>query len=448
MAHLARAGSRDATVPPFWARRAARLLDAAAAASGDRPEARPASHYSELPNKEHWWWDSERANDGGALNDEEMRSAFRRAAGPAGARPPLPPLPSDFTLLAHNPASYAGRAGWQLVQSRSAGRASRLRIAAPPAAAAPLTLTSRNLRRFVAPWRQLLARAEAGVVLDGQAIPPDRLAAAAAVANASGAEAVPLCRLAAPPSAWAVGEECGLGSWQPAERGPSSGGHIKQAMQSPFAIVSGGGGAAAAGSGGGRSAVAAAAARDKVAADLLSLGVYLANLFVLTSDASPAVLTDEAPLRPGGNLLLLGGPAHNAQTARLAAYWAEVGHAVSWSAPSPGGVEAVSIGGCELPTAGVGLAVLGPRPGGGLALVLSGDARGIRSVLSAGEPTIPPMARAPFSSMLPDFLAVGPEFGARGFGGALAAGFLGFDWSAGEGGSSWFGVDCAPPGGG
>jgi hypothetical protein len=35
--------------------------------------------YDELPGKEHWWWDSHTANDGGVTNDPAMRAMFERA---------------------------------------------------------------------------------------------------------------------------------------------------------------------------------------------------------------------------------------------------------------------------------------------------------------------------------------------------------------------------------
>ena len=67
----------------------------------------------------------------------------------------------------------------------------------------------------------------------------------------------------------------------------------------------------------------------------------------------------------------------------------------------------------------MGALLLGPTPRGGLALVVAGDAAGLRDAVSAGEPTIPPMARAPFSNTLPDYLVTGPRFGALGYGGVL-----------------------------
>ena len=148
--------------------------------------------------------------------------------------------------------------------------------------------------------------------------------------------------------------------------------------------------------------------------------------------------------------MLLGGPRHNRATARLAAYWRHIGHAASWAAAGGGergdaDVDELALGGCALPTRGVGALVLGPRPGGGLALVVSGDAAGLRDAVAAGEPTIPPMARSPFSNTLPDFLVTGPAFGALGYGGVLAAGFFGNRWELDDSwGASYLAGDCTP----
>ena len=127
----------------------------------------------------------------------------------------------------------------------------------------------------------------------------------------------------------------------------------------------------------------------------------------------------------------------NRLTAEVAAYWASIGHAATWEG------EQLVLDGCPMPTHGVGALVLGPRPGGGLALVVSGDVAGLRDATAAGEPTIPPMARSPFSNTLPDFLVTGPDFAAKGFGGTLAAGFFGPRWEmSGRWGASYMALDC------
>jgi hypothetical protein len=35
--------------------------------------------YQELAGKAHWWWDTDAANDGGSVNDPQLRSFYQRA---------------------------------------------------------------------------------------------------------------------------------------------------------------------------------------------------------------------------------------------------------------------------------------------------------------------------------------------------------------------------------
>ena len=61
---------------PRFSRRMLRALLAAGA---------KATELVEVPEKEHWWWDTKRSNDGGCVNDGKMRGFFsqclRRAVG-------------------------------------------------------------------------------------------------------------------------------------------------------------------------------------------------------------------------------------------------------------------------------------------------------------------------------------------------------------------------------
>ena len=65
-----RVGAADTTVPPFFARRMFRLLKQAG---------HPDVTYNEAPQKEHWWWDSHKPNDGGCMNDAAVRAFLHRA---------------------------------------------------------------------------------------------------------------------------------------------------------------------------------------------------------------------------------------------------------------------------------------------------------------------------------------------------------------------------------
>ncbi|KAK3276441.1 hypothetical protein CYMTET_15481 [Cymbomonas tetramitiformis] len=139
------------------------------------------------------------------------------------------------------------------------------------------------------------------------------------------------------------------------------------------------------------------------------------------------------------NLVLLGGPDVNRWSAQAVA-WAE-----RTDSSTDNGVDAVlsnlqvRIGPCAFTGPGIGAALLAPvlRPEGPhdkdvtrrLALVIAGtDIRGLRDAVWLATPTIPPMARQPFTNLFPDFVVTGPEIAGHGIGGFRAAGYWGDHW--------------------
>ena len=62
-------------------------------------------------------------------------------------------------------------------------------------------------------------------------------------------------------------------------------------------------------------------------------------------------------------------------------------------------------------------------------LVAAGtDMAGTELAMRLASPTIPPMTRAPFTNLLPDWIVLGPEARLLGYGGVRAAGFWGNQW--------------------
>ena len=60
---MIRIGAADRTVHPYYTRRMFRLFR----------QQQTNVTYSELDDKEHWWWDTYKTNDGGAVNDPVIR---------------------------------------------------------------------------------------------------------------------------------------------------------------------------------------------------------------------------------------------------------------------------------------------------------------------------------------------------------------------------------------
>ena len=62
-------------------------------------------------------------------------------------------------------------------------------------------------------------------------------------------------------------------------------------------------------------------------------------------------------------------------------------------------------------------------------LVLAANsARGLRNVARLAAPTIPPMTRAPFTNLAPDWLIAGANLPEDGLAGLWGAGFWGNRW--------------------
>eukprot|EP00301_Raphidiophrys_heterophryoidea_P006222 c12528_g1_i1.p1 GENE.c12528_g1_i1~~c12528_g1_i1.p1 ORF type:complete len:916 (-),score=213.85 c12528_g1_i1:50-2758(-) len=96
--HIVRTGSNDNSVPPYYSRKLARLLQ----------EAGVEVTFRELAGKEHWWWDTVTPNDGGVLFDSEIRdfldSRIQNMVEDATAT-----LPAKFTVTSLNPSTFDGR---------------------------------------------------------------------------------------------------------------------------------------------------------------------------------------------------------------------------------------------------------------------------------------------------------------------------------------------------
>ncbi len=87
------------------------------------------------------------------------------------------------------------------------------------------------------------------------------------------------------------------------------------------------------------------------------------------------------------------------------------------------------LGHCVFQSPNMGVLSLVPYSGSRLALVITGTSlSSIRDVIHLATPTIPPMARSPFSNLVPNYVITGPDFRAQGPGGCLCAGFGGNRW--------------------
>ncbi|CAD7943000.1 unnamed protein product [Amoebophrya sp. A120] len=128
-----RVGAKDGATPPWYSRRLARSLVVPESGvpgsfgGGLTTHPRvgrsrgPSIDYEEVPDKEHWWWDTNRPNDGGVLNDPRMRQWYKQIFQVAAATPTIADafvtltesMKSNIMIPAENNASscVAGKGG-------------------------------------------------------------------------------------------------------------------------------------------------------------------------------------------------------------------------------------------------------------------------------------------------------------------------------------------------
>ncbi|KAL8611053.1 hypothetical protein ACOMHN_042669 [Nucella lapillus] len=401
---LFRIGANDRTVHPFFTRRMYRLL---------REEGSQVT-LTELEGLEHWWWDTWETNDGGVVNDKQMRTfaadclssahASQTKSTPGGEEGACT---KDSTscgqeekgvwgrrsetggaeLVTHNPALGEGLRGVRVLQQTVPFRASKIKINITDNNA---YLTTTNVRRFslTEPPNRPVHWQQKRISIDGQA-------------ELSGevlkSRTVKFCKTS---GRWSV---CTDDVHSEQQRGHLTQGPARRIAEQQFVIVVG--------------------TQGKQAATerLQAYAVYVANLFYLTSDTTAPVVKDtditEQHLE-NTNVILIGGPAQNLFAARFL-------HKI----PVKVNDQAIQLGDCSFSEGRMGILTLAPNGATYLAMVLMGTTLdGLADVISLATPTIPPMARSPFSNLLPDFVVTGKGYGRRGPGGFLCAGFWGNQW--------------------
>ncbi|XP_030854704.1 uncharacterized secreted protein ARB_06907 [Strongylocentrotus purpuratus] len=409
---LTRIGANDRTVHPFFVRRMNRLLK----------ERGINVTYSELAGKEHWWWDTWKTNDGGAVNDPKLRDF-------TNAHAILPPslshtatsecnvgegegrcTPSSsenkysqsasgsgeggerVTLTVVNPALGEGLRGARVIQQLVPFRTSTIKMVLSNDKA---ELSTRNVARFSITalrhisynWRNINLLQIDGILLDSE--------------KESGSivkeNSTHFCKTDT--GSWQI---CASAVLKDGERDSDTYGPARRVAERKFLIVTG-------------------TMNEETSATLLHLAVYLANLFLLTSDTVATVIEDATltvEMAAPHNLIIIGGPGDNG--------WAQ-----RFVDRVPLGINenGLSLGWCHFSDPQTGALFLAPHREGSLALVLMGNSlQGLEDIMRLASPTIPPMTRSPFSNMVPDYVITGPDFKAKGPGGYECAGFWGNMW--------------------
>ncbi|XP_014674933.1 PREDICTED: uncharacterized protein LOC106815023 [Priapulus caudatus] len=418
---MIRVGGNDRTVHPYYSRRMYRVLK----------EQGTNVTYVELPGKEHWWWDTWAENDGGVVNDAQLRQFMssvmmtdpQQSCTDAACSEPSSNRYTEaanmgrryeFTYTVTNPADFESMEGVKIIQQETPMRTSKLRVAVH---GKMVNITTINVAKFhiergTRPmWDGIEKLYLDGIRLDvvdaddedicyqhGQdhtwesciyEIPPGGTTSEPSSENAAESD-TDAANTPTSGKLTTVNRE-----WQ--QYGPA-----RRVAEKRFIIVAGTGGTSG--------------------PLLLRYAVLLANLFYMTSDGVAVVVRDvdlSSVDADDANLVVVGGPHENAHAARLLA-------ALPQLVVAPGSIRLAA---CSFDAARTGVLTLAPGGRHGLALVLAGNSpAGLEDVVKLAMPTIPPMARSPFSNQVPDFVVTGPETAARGPGGFLCAGFWGNAW--------------------
>eukprot|EP00730_Choanoeca_flexa_P004489 TRINITY_DN11710_c0_g1_i5.p1 TRINITY_DN11710_c0_g1~~TRINITY_DN11710_c0_g1_i5.p1 ORF type:complete len:877 (+),score=197.04 TRINITY_DN11710_c0_g1_i5:98-2728(+) len=112
-----RHGSADRTVPVWMGRRYSRVL----AQHGIDP------HYEELAGKDHWWWDTSVANDGGVMFDSTLRNAIEQAFATPDIQSGANRV-TNFKVVSLNPATFGPKFGLQILDLGTPGRRASLDV--------------------------------------------------------------------------------------------------------------------------------------------------------------------------------------------------------------------------------------------------------------------------------------------------------------------------------
>ncbi|ESO96501.1 hypothetical protein LOTGIDRAFT_159918 [Lottia gigantea] len=391
-----RIGAADKTVHPYYSRRMVRLLH----------EASVQVQYTELPGKEHWWWDTSKTNDGGAVNDEPIRDFVTKhlLTNQKGSCSvdgnceneegwsKYQSSDTEFVLSTVNPALGSGLKGLRILQQIIPYRTSDIKVKKE---GEKITLITTNVKRF-----ELQDSSIRGIDWENYDIYIDDTHYPQSEISQMYQHQLHYFKLR--DGKWLITHE---DIYKLGERGPENLGPARRIAEKDFILV-----------------VGSSGNNEDINKLLLESSVYIANLFLLTSDTIANIVLDieiTANQLENKNIILLGSPEENKFTGD---YLSKL--------PVRLKDNSITLGTCKYTNqTNTGLFTLAPHGQRNLALILFGSNKeGLKDVISLAKPTIPPMTRSPFSNLLPDYVISGSESRWKGPGGWQCAGFWDNEW--------------------
>ena len=385
--------TNDGSVSPWFMRRMARILSS----QEGKVE------LNELAGHGHWWWDTKKTNDGGALFDPYLRKRYKRAikaCRPGAARHKDDPKHRPFTIVSLNPATFHGKRGIRILRQDRTMVYSKI-CCTYATDTSQWSLKTTNTLRFSiirgAKHHFSTFRTVKTLTVDGTSFDLDIVEGTTVFSRDISGE---------DKGKWRIEVE-----EDPVARSEELYGPMKRVFDAPFLIVVGTLGSKAAN------------------ASNLQAAIFLANSHFAASHTHCVIVKDvdlNASEADTNNLVLIGG-ADNSWTPKVFA--AATGKAFPpLKLIEESGIFA--LGNCIYNSSAVAISALIPwyttaGTGKKLALLLAGS--GVTELMSSMTySSNVPLTRAMFTNMMPDFVVTRrKDFLWKGLGGFHAAGYWG-----------------------
>ncbi|EGC40170.1 hypothetical protein DICPUDRAFT_74341 [Dictyostelium purpureum] len=380
---MVRYGQNDSNVNPWHSRRIARMV-------AEQSQNENAVIISEVPNENHWF--------DGILNDQYMLNYYNQISNTY--RYSHPSIPKVITITTHNPASSGSRANIQILQTLNPSRSAKIQIVQTTNSNGQLVwvVSTQNVRRFGI--QETPVRPEGlpvQMVIDNQKFETQFL------------PSNHYARLDKWLPDWNVTTDQ---TWIQYEKSPLTYGPIRQIFEKKFTIIYG---------------------TNTTSSSTQQLfewaSVYISNFYNTYGRGSPKIIADVDFIPPSqcssnDNYILIGNTFQNLVASKYQSQLPVMFNEDNSFSIGPSPIYSSN---------GIGVSFIAPNQcGQGLLLVVAGvDDIGFNKALHA----VPQRSGV----LAPDFIIVGNEYGWKGVGGIISAGFFSPSWDV-ETDSSYFGL--------
>ena len=435
-----RVGSNDLTTHPYYSRRMYRLLKLH----------NINTTLEEVPAKQHWWWDTNKENDGGVLNDLSMREFFSSCN--IKSMNEINRLPSKntsedrcmspFKLSLINTANQRGLCGVRIIQQFKIMSISTIRVSCygrPHVDKVCHVNTNRNVKRA---YLADILNGAISVIIDGLTITENEVNAdGSSVSDISSEPKLNIC--------WDAFNEvivtprlCTQYVDPIREKVPDTNGPFRQLYSKPFIVVFG------------------TPQSKGLRIAMKDLAIYIANSHLSAHETHVQVMSDQdyvlkkfSEFDDLYNVLFIGGPTLNRAMQKLCSYKDEIDKDRKVHCKSPVHFQtennekklvSFKIGprtfdkSNDIALFTMPLTKYAENSGKDTKDILEQSALGacihantVNGFLHLSRlawPVVPPMVRAPFGNYIPDYLVINSDVWQQGMAAVQLAGYWNSYW--------------------